>query len=235
MSELPEPAPLPGERAGVITLGRSERDLVVRLAAAAALGCRRVVVDVGDAAMLEGSTLAALHRTGARLRGRGGELTVVATSAALARLLRLTMLSEGFSVVGSRAEVRGRRARAARVAQEPPAAGQPFDVVAPLVAAGVGSRAGLGTDASVELQLALEQVLGSSEGRGQTGMAVQESDEDLQVEIGPVTCRDSGRELERVVSTIVKAVETRSTGQNVWISMRVLPTPPSRAQLPCRS
>jgi hypothetical protein len=98
-----------------------------------------------------------------------------------------------------------------------------FDAVGRLVAAGIGSRAGLDVARIEDLQLALEAVLHRPDARGTTRMTMTPSDVGLRVEIGPLVSRDSGRHLERVLSTLVNEVETRIAGRDVWITLR-LPT-----------
>lgn len=113
-------------------------------------------------------------------------------------------------------------ARPARVELELPP-DRSFHAVGRLVAAGVGSRAGLGVDRIDDLQLALVAVLRRPDARGSTRMALTASPDDLHVEIGPLRARDSGCELERVVSAFVPDVETHGVHDQVWISFR-LPT-----------
>lgn len=79
----------------------SEADLTRRVAESARLGARHVVIDLGDAEMVDSSTLTALKRTAGRLRSRGGHLSVVCQHPGLASLLDLTLLSRSFSVFGS--------------------------------------------------------------------------------------------------------------------------------------
>lgn len=68
------------------------------------LGEKDLVVDLGNVQMVSAALLATLHRAGAKLRGYGGQLTVVCGHPALARLLRLTLLSRAFAVVSTRDE-----------------------------------------------------------------------------------------------------------------------------------
>lgn len=77
----------------------SEAAFTRRLAAATRAGQSRMVADLGDAAMVGSAVLAALCRTGERLRARGGELTVVSSHPGLARLLELTLMSRSFTLV----------------------------------------------------------------------------------------------------------------------------------------
>lgn len=65
-------------------------------------GAAEVVVDLGNVRMVSSSVFTTLHRAGARLHARGGRLTVVSGHPALARLLRLILLSRAFAVVSSR-------------------------------------------------------------------------------------------------------------------------------------
>ena len=76
------------------------------------------------------------------------------------------------------------RASAGRVELELPS-DRSFHPVGRLVAAGVGSRAGLDVDRIDDLQLALEAVLVRRVARGPTRMTLTASS-DLLVEIGPL-------------------------------------------------
>ena len=96
-----------------------------------------------------------------------------------------------------------------------------FDPVARLVAAGVGSRAGLGVDAIDDLHLALEAVLNRPDARGPTRVALTPDADGLEVEMGPLSTRDAGRELERVLSTLVTEVEARASGPQTTIRLRL--------------
>lgn len=94
-----------------------------------------------------------------------------------------------------------------------------------LVVAGVASRAGLGVDRIGALQQDVAAILRRPNARGRTTMAMTLSDVDLRVDIGPLSRRDAGRDLECVLSTLVNEVETRTAGRDVWLTLR-LPTRP---------
>ena len=68
---------------------------------AAVSGVEHVVVDLGDAEMVDSTTLTTLRRFGSKLRSHGGRLSVVCGHPALSRLLELTLLSHSFEVFGS--------------------------------------------------------------------------------------------------------------------------------------
>jgi anti-anti-sigma factor len=76
-------------------------DEVARRVADVGSGVEHVVVDLGDAEMVDATTLSTLRRFGARLRSHGGRLSVVCGHPALSRLLELTLLSHSFDVFGS--------------------------------------------------------------------------------------------------------------------------------------
>jgi anti-anti-sigma factor len=88
-------------RTVVIACAGSELDLARTVAASFEIGIEHVVVDLGGAEMVDSSTLTALKRTAARLRSRGGTLSVIAPHPGLASLFRLTLLSRSFNVFGS--------------------------------------------------------------------------------------------------------------------------------------
>jgi anti-sigma B factor antagonist len=103
---MPEPPPRPGAvlptgTTAVITCTGSEVELTRRVTASVDRGARHVVVDLGDAEMVDSSTLHALKRLAGRLRSRGGRLSVVCPHPGLASLLDLTLLSRSFAVFGT--------------------------------------------------------------------------------------------------------------------------------------
>ena len=98
--EVPASAPGTG-RTVVIACAGSELDLARTVAASFEVGIGHVVVDLGDAEMVDSSTLTALKRIAGRLRSRGGRLSVVAPHPGLASILRLTLLSRSFTVFGT--------------------------------------------------------------------------------------------------------------------------------------
>jgi anti-anti-sigma factor len=95
-----EPAVLAGTTV-VIACGASDVDLTRQLAESLRLGARQVVVDLGDAEMLDSSTLDTLRRLAGKLRSNGGRLSVVCRHPGLAGVLDLTLLSQSFSVFRS--------------------------------------------------------------------------------------------------------------------------------------
>ena len=233
MSELRAPPKFPTHGTAVIQLGLSENTFVDRLATAVALGCRRVVADLGEADMVGWSTLSALHHMGRRLRREGGGLVVATHSQGLARMLRLTLLSEGFSVVDE-SEQRERPAhddeRDVVELELPP--DRSFDAVGRLVAAGVASRVGLGTDRIDDLLVALDRIRQRPELRGSTTVLLRPSERELRLEIGPLASHDSARELARVLSTVVDAADSRGIDQGFWVTLR-LPTRLSGVERRC--
>ena len=88
-------------RTVVIACAGSQPDLERAVAASFELGVGHVVVDLGDAEMIDSSNLTALKHTAGRLRSRGGRLSVVAPHPGLASVLRLTLLSRSFTVFGT--------------------------------------------------------------------------------------------------------------------------------------
>ena len=72
--------------------------LAVLLQASVDQGARHLVVDLGDAEMVNSATLTTLKRVGGRLRMTGGQLSVVCSNARLASLLDLTLLSRSFAL-----------------------------------------------------------------------------------------------------------------------------------------
>lgn len=210
----------------MIEFGRSEAAFERCLRGAVALGCT-LVADLGDRDMLRSSTLEALHRAGGWLRRHGGGLTVVVRQDRLVRLLGLTLLGASFTVVRGRTGAERRDARVNGTVELEVPGDRSFDPVARLVAGGVGSRAGLGVDVIDDLQLALEAVLNRPDARGPTRIALTTADDGLEVEIGPLVTHDAGRELERVLSTLVSDVEARASGLQTLIKLRLATAQPS--------
>lgn len=85
----------------VISWVGPESDLTRRIGDSVQVGARHVVVDLGDAEMVDSSTLTALKRVAGRLRTRGGRLSVVCSQPRFASLLHLTQLSRSFHVFES--------------------------------------------------------------------------------------------------------------------------------------
>jgi hypothetical protein len=102
--------------------------------------------------------------------------------------------------------------------------GRPFDAVGRLIAAGVAGRAGLPVDCIDRLQLALQAVRRDPHARGTTNISLTRANGELRAEIGPLVGTRPGGELEDVLSTLVKDVETRTAGDDAWITLR-LPIP----------
>jgi anti-anti-sigma factor len=82
----------------VIARGGDEGELGGRLRASLDFGARFVVVDLGETAIFDASLLTVLKRVAAKLRARGGGLSVVCADQRLANLLDLTLLSRSFTV-----------------------------------------------------------------------------------------------------------------------------------------
>ena len=84
-----------------IVIAYSGDDLAERVRMSLDLGVRHVVVDVGDGRRVDATTLSAFKRLAARLRSRGGGLSVVCSQPNLRSILDLTLLSRSFAVFGS--------------------------------------------------------------------------------------------------------------------------------------
>ena len=104
--------------------------------------------------------------------------------------------------------------------------GRSFDAVGRLVAAGIADRAGLAVDRIDDLQLALQAVRRDPGTRGTTRILLASDDEELRAEIGPIVRTRNHASLEGVLSTLVQGVETRTTGGDTWIVLRVPLDPP---------
>jgi hypothetical protein len=102
--------------------------------------------------------------------------------------------------------------------------GRPFDAVGRLIAAGVAGRAGLPVECIDRLQLALQAVRRDPHARGATSISLTRSNGELRAEIGPLVGTGPGGDLEDVLSTLVKDVQTRTSGDDAWITLR-LPIP----------
>lgn len=102
--------------------------------------------------------------------------------------------------------------------------GRPFDAVGRLIAAGVAGRAGLPIDCIDRLQLALQVVRRDPHARGTTSISLTSSPGEFRAEIGPLVRASPDGELQDVLSTLVKHVETRAAGGDTWITLR-LPVP----------
>lgn len=85
----------------VIACAEPRAELERQISTSIQLGARYVVVDLGDAEMVESATLATLKALAGRLRSLGGRLSVVAASPGLSHLLHLTLLSHSFRVFDS--------------------------------------------------------------------------------------------------------------------------------------
>jgi anti-anti-sigma factor len=85
----------------IISCSPWDDGLARRVADSLDQGARHVVVDLGDAEMVDSSTLTTLRRFASKLRSHGGRLSVVCGQPALSRLLELTLLSRSFDVFGS--------------------------------------------------------------------------------------------------------------------------------------
>ena len=101
-----------------------------------------------------------------------------------------------------------------------------FDAVGRLVAGGIASRAGLTVDRIDDLQLALQAVRRGPGTRGTTRILLTSDEQELRAEIGPVVRTRHHEALEGVLSTLVQGVETRTTGGDTWIVLRVSLDPP---------
>lgn len=101
-------------------------------------------------------------------------------------------------------------------------AGSAFDPVARLVAAGVGTRAGLGVDRIEDLQLALEAIRHRPSGRGTTTrLSFTPQGHGLQVDVGPLGEGEEACALERVVSTLVGEAWSDGAGGDRRLVLRV--------------
>lgn len=85
----------------IIASALSGESLARRLSACLRLKAEHVVVDFGDAAIVDSSTLTSLKRAASRMSSRGGRLSVVCTHPRVASLLDLTLLSHSFRVFDS--------------------------------------------------------------------------------------------------------------------------------------
>jgi anti-anti-sigma regulatory factor len=65
------------------------------------MGARHVIVDLGEAEMVDSAVLWTLKRLAVGLRTRGSSLSVVCSHRGLASLLELTLLTRAFPVFGS--------------------------------------------------------------------------------------------------------------------------------------
>jgi len=84
--------------------GRGARGVVRCVDLALTLGHRWLVVDLGDRNAVEAELLAALHRSGQRVRDAGGRLAVVCADSRLRRLFDVTLLSRSTPVYETREE-----------------------------------------------------------------------------------------------------------------------------------
>lgn len=100
--------------------------------------------------------------------------------------------------------------------------GDAFDPVARLVAAGVGTRTGLGVDRIEDLQLALEAIRHRPSGhRETTRLSFIPEGHTLQVDVEPHGEDDEARALERVVSLLVSEVWSDGAGSDRRLVLRV--------------
>ncbi len=99
--------------------------------------------------------------------------------------------------------------------------GRSFDAVGRLVAAGIAGRAGVTVDRIDDLQLAVQAVRRSPGARGTTRILLTSDEGGLRAEIGPVVRTRGHEALEGVLSTLVQGVETRTTGGDTWIVLRI--------------
>lgn len=106
MIELRHESALGADPAAVIECaGHADADNVVRcVEMAVRLGHTRVVVDLRGRDGTDADLLGVLHRSARRLRETGGRLAVVTADSGLRRVLRLTLLSQGFRVCTTREE-----------------------------------------------------------------------------------------------------------------------------------
>ena len=79
-------------------------DLAGALCSTLRAGDVRVIVDLGERQDVSSDLLSILHRTATQLRALGGKLAVVTPEPGLRRLFDVTLLSQAFSVFGSRDE-----------------------------------------------------------------------------------------------------------------------------------
>jgi anti-anti-sigma regulatory factor len=94
-----------GPAALIECAGHADVENVVRCVdLAMRLGHTRVVVDLRGRDGTDADLLGVLHRSAALLRETGGRLAVVTADWRLERLLRLTLLSQGFRVCATREE-----------------------------------------------------------------------------------------------------------------------------------
>jgi hypothetical protein len=99
--------------------------------------------------------------------------------------------------------------------------GRAFDAVGRLVAAGVGTRAGLRVDRIEDLQLALEAFRHRPGAPGVTRMRFCPAEAGVRVEVSPLGGLESDRALERVLSTLVDEVGSLGAGRDRRISLTV--------------
>jgi anti-anti-sigma factor len=85
----------------IVIAGPDDQDLAELVRTSVDFGARHVVVDLGDGATVDASTLSALKRLSGRLRSGGGDLSVVCSQPILKRILDLTLLSRSFAVFGT--------------------------------------------------------------------------------------------------------------------------------------
>jgi hypothetical protein len=100
--------------------------------------------------------------------------------------------------------------------------GRSSGAVARLIAAGVGTRAGLRVDRLEDLKLAVEATLRQPFARDTLSVAMTPTQDDLEIEVGPLAAaRLDSRGLEGVLSPLVDEIRARRTGDDVWIAMRM--------------
>lgn len=106
--------------------------------------------------------------------------------------------------------------------------GRSFDAVGRLVAGGIAARAGLGVDRIDDFQLAVQAVRRDPRASGRTRLLLVSDEQGLRAEIGPLAGGRRHEALEGVLSSLVQGVETRTTGPDTWITLRVGPPAPAR-------
>ena len=100
-------------------------------------------------------------------------------------------------------------------------AGRSFDAVGRLVTAGVASRAGIAVNRIDDLQTALHAVRRSAGTRGTTRIALASSRTELTAEVGPLVRPEPSEALEGVLSSLVDELETRRSGEDTWVVLRL--------------
>jgi serine/threonine-protein kinase RsbW len=107
--------------------------------------------------------------------------------------------------------------------------GTRFAAVARLVAAGLGARLGLSVERLEDLRAAIDAALRQPSSCDTLTLAMTPTPDELEIEIGPLAAGALDSRGLHVLSTLVDETETRQSGSDVWIAMR-LARPRSRRE-----